>query len=325
MHSSNYPPETIGSRMSTRLPACKPGDTYEAILASLSADGWQSTRNVYVLDPHHRLIGYIDVGDLMRAKPGTKASELMQEAAVTLHPHADQEKAIFLAAKNDVVTIPVVEHDGHFLGTITAHTIIDIMHEEHMEDALMSAGIRGKGSDIIKLASSRARNVFAIRAPWLVLGMVFGLSLGFIASLFEETLSEAIALAYFIPVVAYIADSVGTQSGAIAVRALATLKLSYLRYASKELVVGVLLGIMLGVLGGLGALLISREPDVAVAVGIALFAASTVAATLASLIPFLFKKLGKDPALGSGPLATALQDVISVLIYFLVAVAIVGV
>lgn len=323
INNHNYPPETVGSRMSTKLPVCKPDDTFESILASLSDDGWQSTRNIYVLGPHRKLLGYIDVGDLMRTKPGTKASALMQEATVTLHPHADQEKAIFLAAKDDVVTIPVTDHDGRFLGTITAHTIIDIMHEEHMEDALMSAGIRGKGSDIVKLATSRAGRVFTTRAPWLVLGMVFGLSLGFIASLFEETLSSSIALAYFIPVVAYIADSVGTQSSAIAVRALATLKLNYLMYASKELVVGVLLGAMLGTLGGLGALLISRAPDVALAVGIALFAASTVATTLASFIPFLFKKLGKDPALGSGPLATALQDVISVAIYFMVAIAIV--
>lgn len=322
-YNKTYPPQTVGSRMSTRLPLCGPDDTYQQIVESLDDDDYQSVRNVYVLDGQHKLLGYIDTGVLMLHKSHKKASEIMQSADVVLHPHADQEKAVFLAVKNDVVTVPVVERDGRFLGTITAHTIIDIMHEEHIEDAMLTAGVRGKGSDIVKLASERAGLVFRVRAPWLLLGLVIGLSLGFIASFFEETLSESIALAFFIPVVAYIADSVGTQSGAITVRSLAVLKLNYWRYAAKELVVGFLLGIFLGIAGGLGALLISGSGPVALAVGLSLFAASTLAATLASLIPFIFKKLGKDPALGSGPLATALQDVLSIVIYFLIASAIV--
>lgn len=310
--------------MSTIVPTCKRHDPYEHLVKLVRDGKWQSTRNIYVVDSENKLHGYIDVRELLSAKPGMRAEDIMHEATQTLRAHADQEKAVFLAVKEDVVTIPVIDKENHFLGTITAHSIIDIMHEEHIEDALLGAGIRGHGADIIKLASERAGLVVRTRAPWLVLGLVFGLSLGFIASFFEETLSRSIALAYFIPVVAYIAGSVGTQTSTITVRALSTLKLSYTRYAAKEFTIGLLLGAMLGLLAGIGAFFISQSGEVALTVGIALFAACTTAALLASFVPFMLQRLGKDPALGSGPLANAFQDIASIVIYFLVAITIVS-
>lgn len=321
--TQTYPQNSIGSHMSTHVPTCTRHSTKQELIALLSKNHWQSTRNIYVLDGS-KLLGYIDAGDLLHAAPSARAETLMRSPTQTLRPHTDQEKAIFIAIKDDVVTVPVVDKNNDFLGVITAHSIIDIMHAERMEDALLSAGIRGRGVDIIRLATERAGIVFRTRAPWLILGLVFGLSLGFIATFFEETLNKSIALAYFIPVVAYIAGSVGTQTGTIAVRALSNLKLSYPRYAAKEGFTGMLLGALLGTLGGLGALLITRVPEVAITVGIALLAASTCASLLSSFVPFMLERLGKDPALGSGPLANALQDIVSVLIYFFVAIAIVS-
>jgi magnesium transporter len=161
------------------------------------------------------------------------------------------------------------------------------------------------------------------RAPWLIVGLFVGLGLGLISSWFEESLQKTVALAYFIPVVAYIADSVGTQSEAIAVRALATVKLDYKGYLFKELLVGVTLGVLMGLIGGLGATLIGKSLQIGLVVGLSLFVASAVASVVASLLPILFKISGKDPALGSGPLATALQDVISVIIYFAFAITLI--
>lgn len=195
------------------------------------------------------------------------------------------------------------------------------MHEEHLEDALLASGIRGSGSHILRLATSRYREVLKARAPWLVFGAAVGLGLGLIASMFEATLKESVAVAFFIPVVAYIADSVGTQAEAITVRALATLKIKSGTYMLRELIIGMLLGIMLGAIGLGGAWLISGSLRIGIVVGLSLFAASTIASVLASLIPIALQAMKIDPALGSGPIATALQDVISVLIYFLFALA----
>jgi magnesium transporter len=317
-----YPSESIGSVMSDQVPTCGPNETLAHILKTFTAHTWRSIRNVYVIDAHGKLLGYIDMAAIIQSNHETKAGDIMQAITKSLRPDDDQEKAVFMAVKDDVVTIPVVDKNGHFKGAVTAHTIIDIMHGEHIEDALLTAGVHTKGSNVVRMMTERTEIIVKARAPWLLIGLVAGLGLGLISSFFEEALQKSIALAYFIPVVAYIADSVGTQAEAIAVRALATIKVNPWKYLMKEFLVGSSLGVGLGILGALGAIAISHQVKVGLVVGFALFIASTLAAVLAVGIPILFKKIGKDPALGSGPLATALQDVISVVIYFLLAILI---
>lgn len=259
------------------------------------------------------------MSNLLSAKNDTIAKKLMQPVDESLNPDDDQEKAVYLAIRDDKIAIPVVNKDGALIGAVTAHSIIDVMHDEHVEDTLITAGIRGKTSHIVKLVSERSILIVKTRAPWLMFGLAIGLGLGFISSLFEDALKDTVAIAYFIPVVAYIADSVGTQSEAIAVRALATIKINYWLYLIKEFLVGILLGAIVGALGGLGAALISKNSEIGFVVALALFVACTIAAVLASATPMIFKLFGKDPALGSGPLATALQDAISVTVYFSIA------
>lgn len=317
-----YPDESVGSIMSTAIPTCRIDDSLSDILHSLSVKEWVSIRNVYVVDKQKKLLGVIDLARLIQSDHKVKAHAIMQASLLYLHPEADQEKAVFMAVKEDVVTMPVIDHEGHLLGAVTAHTIIDIMHAEHIEDSLLTAGMRRGKSKIFKLATERTGLIVKARAPWLIFGLAVGLGLGLISSFFEAKLQEVVALAYFIPVVAYIADSVGTQTEAIAVRALATMKVGIGRYLAKELLVGLVLGATMGVLGGLGAWFISQSAGIGLVVALSLFCASSLAAVLAAAIPIIFRAVGKDPALGSGPLATALQDVISVVIYFIFALII---
>jgi magnesium transporter len=145
------------------------------------------------------------------------------------------------------------------------------------------------------------------------------LLLSVISSQFEATMQETIALAFLPPVIAYIADSVGTQSEAIAIRAFAITDVDYGSYIQQELLVGIALGAMIGILGGVGATVIATSPQIGFIVGLSLFVSSAVATVLASVIPIGFILLDVDPALGSGPLATALQDAFSIAIYFLLA------
>lgn len=325
--STQYNPETVGSIMSTAVPICGGDALARDVLKIITKNpAWDTIHYVYVVDDQQKLLGYIKIWQLIQASDSTRAKELMRPMETTADPHADQEKAIFLAVKYDIDAVPVVDEHNRLLGAVTAPAIIDVMHNEHLEDALLSAGIRGnKRTNIVKLASERLSLVLASRAPWLIFGAVVGLGLGLISSFFESSLEKSIALAYFIPVVAYIADSVGTQSEAITVRALAVLKLSYARYLLREITLGFVLGLLLGAIGLIGATIITQQLLVGLVVGLSLVAASTIASLLASVIPIMFKRLGKDPALGSGPLATALQDLISVLIYLLFAVLLIGV
>lgn len=318
-----FGPETVGSIMSTNIPTCRAHDTRENIMQILRSKEWDTIHDIYVIDANDKLHGSIPLNVLLQAKNHASATSLMRHVEFFINPDDDQEKAVFLALKNDVARIVVVDNMNHFLGVVTSHTMINVMHDEHIEDTLITAGIHGKQSEITKLATSRIALLVEARAPWLLMGLLAGLGLGLISSWFEASLTKTVAIAYFIPVVAYIADSVGTQSEAIAVRALATTKINYATYLLKELAVGIMLGIIVGLLGGAGAIFIAKSVTIGFVVGLSLLVASTIASVLASLIPIIFKALKKDPALGSGPLATALQDVISVLVYFLFAVTLI--
>lgn len=319
--TSQYSPESVGSIMATQIPICRPHDTHENIMQQLASEQWDSIHDIYVVDANNRLQGYIPLEKLIQSHRTSYASSLMIPVKISLSPDDDQEKAVFLAVKEDIIRIPVINKSHHLVGIVSPHSLIDVMHDEHIEDMLLTAGVHSKGSSVAKLATNRVELIAKTRAPWLFVGLIAGLGLGLISSWFEETLSKTVAIAYFIPVVAYIADSVGTQSEAIAVRALATMKINYTQYLLKELAVGILLGLGVGVLGGIGAIFIANSVNIGIVVGLSLLVASTIASILASLIPIIFKVLGKDPALGSGPLATAMQDVISVLVYFLFAIS----
>ncbi len=320
----NYPSESIGSRMSTNVPVYPSDTPLHDIKDDLFNKNWASIHTVFVTDANGKLVGEVDIASREIANKSTTLQDVMAQPEVVLHPHADQEKAAFLAIKKDIVSIPVVDNHGTFLGAVTGHSIIDIMHEEHLEDTLLSAGVRESSSSVLKIIRERTSMLVRSRTPWLVLGLILSMGLGLIASFFEETLEKSIALAFFIPVIVYVADSVGTQASTIAVRALAITKLKFFRYLQKELVVGICLGLIMGALGALGALLISQSMDVALVVGLTLFTACTLATALASAVPFTLKAVGKDPALGSGPLATVLQDILSLVIYFVFAMAIIG-
>lgn len=311
---------TIRGITSKQIPTCRPEDTTGAILDQLIGETWESANTIYVTKDG-TLVGRIDIAALLRSADHIPASRLMEPATARLRPNADRERAVFLAIKRDRDEIPVVDSDGRLIGVVTSQSIIDTMHKEHLEDTLLTAGIQKTGLRIVDLASARVLVAVRTRAPWLLFGLVIGLFLSVITSQFEATIEETITLAFFPPVIAYIADSVGTQSEAIAIRAFAITDIDYGPYLLRELFVGSAIGTMIGVLGGLGAAVIVNSTQIGVVVGLSLFVSSTVATVLASLIPMGFILLDIDPALGSGPLATALQDIISIVIYFLLAIA----
>ena len=324
---TNYPPESAGSIMSPDVLVGRLDFTREDVIRELRKEtDLDDSRRIYVVDKPGKLLGYAKISDVIRGDDKTQLHEIMHPFSVVANVSMDQEKAVFLAVKNDLDSIPVINDNSQLVGVLTAKTIIDVLHSEHVEDVLYGAGIRKNGSStFIKLASARIVPVLKARAPWLIFGAIVGIGLGLVSRQFAASLEKTIALAYFVPVVAYIADSVGTQSEAITVRALAIIKINYFTYLLREAVIGLALGAALGLLGFIGAFVISGESNVAVVVGVSLLAASFIATVVASLIPIIFKAFGKDPALGSGPIATALQDLISVTIYFVFALVIIGV
>lgn len=158
-----------------------------------------------------------------------------------------------------------------------------------------------------------------LRFPWLLLGLVGGALASFLVSRFESILSQNIALAFFVPMIVYMSDAVGTQTETIYVRNLAKKQIRLLSYLTKELAIGFLLGIVFGLLIGIFAYLWLNSVETAFTVALAMAVNVTIAPAVALLTASFLHKEHSDPALGAGPFSTVLQDIISLLIYFLIA------
>lgn len=173
-----------------------------------------------------------------------------------------------------------------------------------------------------ELVTARFWDLIKIRFPWLLIGLVGGLLASVIVSRFELSLRENIALAFFIPVIAYMSDAIGTQTETIFIRALANLQFSIKKYILREFTVGATMGSFAGVLSGIFATLISGNSEIGLVVGLSLFLSMSIATVLACMTPLILRSIGHDPAVGSGPFTTALQDVASLTIYFIVGLVI---
>lgn len=157
-----------------------------------------------------------------------------------------------------------------------------------------------------------------LRLPWLIGGLIIGGIFTLFVARFEATLSREVSLAFFIPIILYLSSAVGNQSSAIFLRHIRKGKSDFGEYFAKELLLGILLGILLG--GSLGLFASLWLPDkVALAVGLAMFASLSVSAVLGLIVTAVIFKEHQDPAVGAGPFFTAIQDFVSLLIYFAVA------
>lgn len=171
--------------------------------------------------------------------------------------------------------------------------------------------------DVIR---ERVDHLIEHRVPWLVLGMMGGLLATMIISKYEAILSADLRLAFFIPVIVYLSDAVGTQTETIYVRALSSGKpVNFLKYISKEIAVGSGLGIIAGVFLGAFATYWLGSLAIGATIGITMVINLSLSPILAIFIPSMLYKRHADPALGSGPVATIIQDLISLLVYFFVA------
>ncbi len=140
-----------------------------------------------------------------------------------------------------------------------------------------------------------------------------------IVSKFETSLRETIAIAFFIPIIANMSDGIGTQTETIFIRALTDLKFSISKYLFRELFIGVTLGALMGLIAYPFAAYLGGSSTIGLVVGLSLFLSLSTATVLACITPIVLKKLGKDPAVGSGPFTTSLQDLVSLTIYLMVA------
>jgi magnesium transporter len=236
-----------------------------------------------------------------------------------VHPGIDQERIASHAIRHQMSAVPVTDEDGRLLGVVPPMVLLQILRHEHVEDIHRLAGIRHETvlarSAIEAPPVRRARD----RLPWLLIGLAGSMVATFVVAAFERSLESRVAIAFFIPGIVYLADAIGTQTEAIAVRGLSLSHSPLRTLVGGEMRTGLLIGLVLGAASLPLVWLAFGDIRLAVAVSLSIVAAGTLATTVGLLLPWLLERLGRDPAFGSGPIATIIQDVLSLLIYFGIA------
>lgn len=305
------------------VPVARPTDRPAAVLAGLAGVPLDSAGTVFLVDEAGCLVGQVRLtAVLARAGADVPLSDLPQEAAPPLRPDTDQEDAASAAIAGGVIALAVTDAAGRFVGAVTADAIIRILRAEHVQDLHHLAGIWRHTEDARRALEESPATRLRQRLPWLLIGLAGSMVGSVVVAGFETVLSRHVALAFFIPLIVYLADAVGTQTEAIAVRGLSLSGLGIRRLLGGEARTGLLIGTALALVAALVVWIGFGDPRLGLVVGLSLVAACALATTIGLALPAGFARLGWDPALASGPIATVVQDVLSLAIYFAIATAI---
>ena len=280
-----------------------------------------SINYIYVVDKDKKLAGVFSLKRLFSEHPDTKIERLFaMHQLITINPSDGVDYAIHLCLKYKLSAIPVVDNNGIFLGVISPEKIISLMHQTHIEDKYRHAGIHKAHTAFDNVLEIPVLDSVRHRLLWLVIGLLGGLVAAKIIGGFEQTLEKNLILATFIPLVVYIADAVGTQLEAFTIRDFALFKkIDFHRYFIKQFSIILIIAAILGVIATILSIIIYRDFRISLVLGSAIIAASLSSIFTALLIPLLFRKLNSDPANASGPIGTIIQDILSVLVYFVIA------
>ena len=288
--------------------------------------------SVYVVDKGGRFLGDVRVRLLLTAPEDTKISGLIDPDTIYVTAETDQEEVRNIFSKNDLIVMPVLDKAHKLIGRITADRIIEVAEEEAAEDLYVMAG-----TDPDELDDVSVFHAARVRMTWL-LPCLIGTGVTALVMMFfkDKNLLVYGAAAAFVPMIAAISGNAGLQTSAIVVSGLATGHLAALRLSqvfTREVRIAVLVALSCGLLGGLACaiLLNSKGPlenveavRLVFAFATAMFSAIMVATTLGLFLPFVFRRIGIDPAISSGPLVTTANDSISVAIYMTLTLVLAG-
>ena len=312
--------EPVAGHLVTAVLRARPEETTFAVLSRLRAQQQASVELVLVEGKDGRLEGAVPIARLIAAGD-VPLARLVERDFPRVTPDIDQEHAASLALHHLVDALPVVDKDGRALGVMPSQALMQVLRREHVEDLHVLSGIHREESRARHAIEDPPMRRVRHRLPWLIAGLG-GAALATAAMAgFESMLSAHIAVAFFVPGIVYLADAIGTQSEAVAVRGLSLTRTGIRHLLAGELRTGMGIGASLGLIAFLPVWVFFGEPRLAGAVATAIFAAGTMAAALGLLLPWWIARAGRDPALGSGPIATVIQDILSLLVYFAVVKA----
>ena len=300
-----------------RVPTASPEQRAGDVRAGLVGSSFDCADDVAILQDG-RLAGLLPLEGLLAAAAGDRVSDLMDPDPPVVSAGVDQERVAWEMVRRGESSVAVVDEAGRFAGLVPPHRMLRVLLTEHDEDVARLGGYLASTERARQAAEEPVARRLWHRLPWLLVGLAGAFAAAVIVGRFDQQLEDQVLLAFFLPGVVYMSSAIGTQTQTVVIRGF-SVGVTMRDTLRRELLCGLLLSAVIAAAFLPIALAGWGDADVAVGVALALFGASLAATLIALALPWTFERLGADPAFGSGPLATVLQDIFTIAIYFGVA------
>lgn len=319
----NYPYGSAGHRMNPFFARIGGDKKVKEALEEIRKKNFDEEiiREIYVTDEKNKLLGKVKLPKLVLSDPKKRIHEVMEQNPIAVNVLSDQEEAANIIKDHDLISLPVVDSENRLLGILTVDDIIDIIEEEATEDIHKLGGLTSPEPEEEYYQLNLWEKIKK-RVPWLISLLIFELVTATVIKSFDKLIQSAVFLSYFIPMLIGTGGNTGTQSVTLAVRAMALGEIEFkdlLNIILKEIITGLGMGIILGIVGGGVGFIITHSLRVTQVIFFALLTVILFSNLLGIFLPMIFKKLKIDPAVSSSPLITTLIDICGLFIYFMIA------
>ncbi len=326
-----YAEDEAGGLMNPRFARVRPDATVDEAISYLRRQARERDAEViyyaYVLDEEQRLLGVVSFRDLFAAAPGKRVRDVMHAAdLVSVSEDMDQEAVSHVFADHDLLAIPVVDAAGRMKGIVTVDDIVDVVEEEATEDIQKFGGVEALDAPYLEMGFGA---MVKKRGGWLAALFLGEMLTATAMAFFEAEIARAVVLALFLPLIISSGGNSGSQASTLVIRAMALGEVrlrDWWRVAGREVMTGIALGLLLGAIGFVRIVVWQRIGHVygphylpiALTVSVSLVGVVTFGTLAGSMLPFLLRRLGLDPASASAPFVATLVDVTGLVIYFAV-------
>jgi magnesium transporter len=329
-----YPENSVGRLMTPDYIAVRPEWTIEETIKFIreNAEDKETLNIVYVIDEKGKLLDDLKLKDFILAEPKEKVADIMDGNFVALNVHDDQEDAVEVFKKYDRIALPVVDKFNALIGIVTVDDVLDVAEEEATEDIHKLAAVEAFEEPFPTIP---LLEMVKKRAVWLTILFIAQILTAIVMGYFESEISKAIVLSIFIPLIISSGGNSGSQAATLVIRAMAVGEIAlndWWRIMRREIFSGLMIGFILGLLGFLQVAFLANLTSaigvhwilIGITITISIIGIVLWGTLSGSMLPFILKRLGADPATSSTPLVTTIVDIVGLIIYFSVAIIILG-